>query len=93
MGVLGDIDRHHDTIRRRASQRDRAKGILYQSDDAPIITIWVKSWAEIVEDAQARMRFFQEKLGYTPDRDASLEHLRNTYSKHVGELIAGKDAF
>ena len=27
-----------DTIRRRASQRDRTKGILYQSDDAPIIT-------------------------------------------------------
>ena len=81
-----------DTIRRRASQRDRAKGILYQSDDAPIITIWVKTWAEIVEDAQARMRYFQERLGYTPDRDASLEHLRNTYSKHVGELIAAKDA-
>lgn len=77
-----------DTIRRRASQRDRAKGILYQSDDAPIITIWVKSWAEIIEDAQARMRFFQEKLGYTPDRDTSLEHLRVTYNKHVGELIA-----
>jgi hypothetical protein len=77
-----------DAIRRRASQRDRAKGILYQSDDAPIITIWVKCWAEIVEDAQARMRFFQDRLGYTPDRDASLDHLRVTYNKHVGELLA-----
>lgn len=76
------------TIRRRANQRDRARGILYQSDDAPIITIWVKSWAEIIEDALARMRFFQDGLGYSPDRDSSLEHLRVTYNKHVGELLS-----
>jgi hypothetical protein len=80
-----------DKIRRRASQRGRAKGILYQSDDVPSITVWAKSWAEIIEDAQARMRFFQERLNYTPDRDTSLEHLRQTYNKHVGELIATKD--
>jgi hypothetical protein len=75
------------TIRRRATQRDRARGILYQSDDAPIVTIWVKSWSEILEDAKSRMRFFQERLGYTPDRDSSLLHLRTTYEKHVGELL------
>ena len=79
-----------ETIRRRSNQRDRARGILYQSDDAPIITIWAKSWAEIIEDAQARMRFFQERLGYTPDRDASLQHLRTTYEKHVGELLSSR---
>lgn len=77
-----------ETIRRRASQRGREKGILYQSEDGPTITIWAKSWAEIIEEAMARMRFFQNGLNYTPDRDASLEHLRVTYSKHVGELIS-----
>ena len=82
-----------DTIRRRSTQRDRAKGILYQSDDAPIITIWVKSWAEIIEDALARMRFFQGRLRYTPDRDASLQHLRTTYEKHVGELLSSESEF
>lgn len=79
----------HPSVVRRASQKDRAKGILYQSDDAAI-TVWVKTWSQIIEDAAARMRFFEKQLGYTPDRDASIAHLSSTYAKHVGELFTKK---
>lgn len=37
------------------------------------------------------MRFFEERLGYTPDRDASLAHLKTTYAQHVTELFAKLD--
>lgn len=43
---------------------------------------------QVIDDAAARMRFFEKHLGYTPDRDASLEHLKQTYAEHVGELFA-----
>lgn len=85
--VSTDIDK---SIVRRASQHGRAAGILYQPDDLPI-TVWVKTWSQIIEEAAARMRFFEERLGYTPDRDASLAHLKTTYAKHVGELFAQSD--
>lgn len=73
--------------RKRAHQAGRPNGILYQDEDHNI-TVWVKTWAQVLEEATARMRFFQEKLGYTPDRDASRLHLRTAYAKHVGELFA-----
>lgn len=38
------------------------------------------------------MRFFEERLGYTPDRDASLAHLKTTYAQHVTELFAKLDS-
>jgi hypothetical protein len=82
--VSNEIDR---AVARRASQTNRPNGILFQTDDLPI-TVWVKTWAQVIEEAAARMRFFGERLGYTPDRDASLQHLKETYAQHVGELFA-----
>lgn len=81
----------HPAVIRRANQPGRARGILFQSD-TPSITVWVKTWSQIIEDTAARMRFFERQLGYTPDRDSSLEHLSTTYAKHVGELLADKKA-
>ncbi|MGE0743435.1 MAG: ATP-binding protein [Hyphomonadaceae bacterium] len=75
-------------VRKRAEQANRPPGILYQ-DSSQSVTVWAKTWGQVIEEAKARMRFFQEKLGYTPDRDASREHLRKAYAKHVGALFAG----
>ena len=79
------------SIVRRSSQKNRPVGILYQPDDVPI-TVWVKTWAQVIEEAASRMRFFEERLGYTPDRDASLAHLKTTYAQHVTELFAKLDS-
>lgn len=85
--ISTDIEK---SVVRRATQAGRPAGILYQPEDLPI-TVWVKTWGQIIEEAASRMRFFEERLGYTPDRDASIEHLKTTYAKHVGELFAKVD--
>jgi hypothetical protein len=77
-------------VARRISQRDRAKGILFQDDQQPI-TIWVKTWSEVINDCKARLKFFADKLHYTPDRDSSLAHLRTTYYKYLADLFAIED--
>ena len=82
--VSNEIDK---SVVRRAKQANRPPGVLYQADDLQL-TVWVKTWGQIFEEASARMRFFEERLGYTPDRDASLQHLKDTYAQHVGELFA-----
>jgi hypothetical protein len=70
------------------NQRDRPRSMIHQSDD-PSITIWVKTWSQVINDCRSRLQFFSEKLAYTPDRDASLAHLRSTYSKYLSELFVG----
>ena len=82
--VSTDIDTF---TRKEVTQRDRPRGMLHQSDD-PSITIWVKTWSQIISDCRARLRFFSEKLNYSPDRDSSLEHLRTTYDKYLADLFA-----
>ena len=88
--VFWAVSTDMDTIvNRKVSQKDRARGILYQ-DEEQRITIWVKTWSQIINDCKARLRFFAEKLNYAPDRDSSLAHLRTTYHKYLSELFTAK---
>ena len=81
-----------DTVTaRKVSQKDRANGILFQ-DEEQRVTIWVKTWSQVINDCKARLRFFEEKLRYTPDRDSSLEHLQSTYHKYLADLFTAKSA-
>lgn len=83
--VSSEMDDH---ARRKVNERDRPRGMLHQSDD-PSITIWVKTWSQIISDCRARLRFFSEKLNYAPDRDASIAHLKATYDRYLADLFAG----
>jgi len=84
--ISSDIDK---IVAREVVQKNRAPGILFQ-DAEQRITIWVKTWSQIINDCKARLRFFEEKLKYTPDRDSSLDHLKTTYPKYLAELFSAK---
>lgn len=85
--ISGDIDQ---ITKRKVQQKDRARGILYQ-DDNQRVTIWIKTWSQVISDCKARLQFFAEKLNYTPDRDASLAHLKSTYDKYLADLFVIKN--
>lgn len=84
--VSNDLDAF---ARHEVNQRDRPRGVLFQGDD-PSITIWVKTWSQIINDCRSRLKFFSEKLNYTPDRDDSLAHLKTTYHKYLADLFAAR---
>lgn len=81
--VSSDMDAF---ARREVAQKDRPRGVLFQDDELRI-TIWVKTWAQVIAECRARLNFFAEKLSYQPDRDASLGHLKTTYEKYLGDLF------
>jgi hypothetical protein len=83
--ISSDVDR---IVAREVLQKDRARGILFQ-DEEQRLTIWVKTWSQLINDCKARLRFFGEKLNYVADRDSSLEHLKTTYHKYLADLFAG----
>lgn len=68
---------------REVNQSNRPQGILYQSDDKQI-TIWAKRWSELLHSNRQRLRFFQESLELSADKDASLQYLRDTYTSILG---------
>lgn len=67
---------------KRSSQRDRPKGLIYDDSDLNI-TVWVKTWSEIINDARAKLQFINDKLNYTASSETSKEFLENTYKEFI----------
>lgn len=55
------------------------------------VRIWVKTWADIIEDAEHRLKFVKGLLDYQPDAEEAIQYLRNTHAKYVPEAILSKD--
>ena len=58
---------------------DTPKGVISRSKDGNK-TVWVKTWAEIINANKARLKFIKEKLEYQVDKDNALKHLQETYT-------------
>ncbi|MEP3296769.1 MAG: ATP-binding protein [Pseudoruegeria sp.] len=81
--ISNDLD-NFATMRTRQSGRPR--GQIYQSEDGKV-EIWVKSWAEVIEESKARMRFVQEHLQANVDKESSLKYLAKTYEKYLVGVV------
>ena len=76
----------NDTARRKANQADRPAGLYYE-DKEQKITIWVKTWGQIIEGCEARLKFYREKLEYYADKSSALELLKKNHAKHLPQHL------
>jgi Histidine kinase-, DNA gyrase B-, and HSP90-like ATPase len=67
---------------------DRPKGLLANNRG---VRVWVKTWAEILEASNHRLKFVKDRLGYQPDEKQALEYLRKTHDKYLPPDVAGGD--
>ena len=59
-------------------------GILDQKGN---YSIYVKTWAQVLDENRARLQFFQERLQFQADKGAALEHLQERYAKFLEGVI------
>ena len=69
---------------RRSHQPRLPVGVIHQENN---ITIWVRSWGQIVEDCRRRLRFVQENLNYRSTRDQAIEYLRSTHERYLPDSV------
>ena len=62
----------------------RSDGLIYQGGN---ISIYVKTWGQVLESNRARLQFFQEHLEYQADKGASLKHLQEHYAKFIQGVL------
>lgn len=73
-----------------ANQRNRPKGMV--SDNADLnITVWAKTWAEVINDARARLRFVNEQLAYQADHDSAKAYLNKAHSRFIPNTARYQD--
>jgi hypothetical protein len=81
MAVSNDLD---SFARREANQRGQPPGKVF--DDAELnMTVWARSWADIINDARARLYFINQQLAYEADRDSAKAYLTKTHAKFIPE--------
>ncbi|BCA79055.1 ATP-binding protein [Desulfuromonas sp. AOP6] len=61
-----------------------SSGLIHQKNS---ISIFVKTWAQVINENRARLQFFQEKLEYQADKGASIKHLRDHYEEFIQGVI------
>ena len=47
------------------------------------IAIFVKTWAQVLDENRARMQFFQERLEFQADKGESLKYLQERHAKYL----------
>jgi hypothetical protein len=77
VAVSNDLD---DIAMHEASQRNRPKGLVLEHDN---ITVWVKPWADIINDARAKLNFFSEQLACRADKDSAKKYLQKAHSHFI----------
>ncbi len=79
-----------DYAQRRSRGKDMPSGLIHRDTDKPI-SIWCKSWGEIIQENKARLIFIQEKLNYRVDRGGNLEFVRQRYQDILKNVPEQKD--
>jgi hypothetical protein len=78
-------------VREDVSQANRPEGILYQSKSGDV-TVWVKTWAEVLQECEGRMNFYKKQLEYSATQASGLEHLKATYEKYLPDVLKPKQS-
>jgi hypothetical protein len=76
--------------RRKANQRERPAGLVF--DDAELrVTVWAKTWGQIIQDCKGRLNFFRQKLDYEADRASALSYLKKAHEKFIPTCVKQAD--
>jgi hypothetical protein len=78
-----------------AQMEGQPQGVVYQSKaDARRnynMTVWAKTWSEVIEQCSARLRFFQDRLNYNASQNSGIQFLRDTYPKFIPNFVKDTD--
>jgi len=69
---------------KKSTQSALNTGKIHEADN---VSIWVKTWAQVLEENRTRLQFFQERLEYEADKGASLKHLQEHYAKFLQGVL------
>ncbi len=80
-----------DEARFKTEQSDRPRGMVYQMKNDPSknysITVWAKTWSEVIEQCMGRLKFFQERLNYSASLSTGRKYLQDTYPKFIPTIV------
>jgi hypothetical protein len=80
--VGDDMD---DVVEELVHRRDQPPGLYTEGSN---YRIWVRRWAEILEENRQRLHFYRDHLEYHPQDDLGLEKVLSKHLPHSGGAAA-----
>jgi len=62
----------------------KSDGKIHEAEN---VSIWVKTWGQVLDENRACLQFFQERLEYEADKGASLEFLQERYAQFLQGVL------
>lgn len=63
-----------------AGRIQNESGLIHEKGN---ITIYVKTWAQVLDENRARLQFLQERLAFQADKGESLKYLQERHAKYL----------
>ncbi|RZG43891.1 ATP-binding protein [Acinetobacter wuhouensis] len=70
---------------RKANQRNMPKSVVFQDGELNI-TVLVKSWAEVIANARAKLQFINRHLQYEVTQENSQKYLKEAHEKFIPKI-------
>jgi len=81
--ISNDIDTYAEM---ELSQERYEDGVIYKTTKEIDITIWVKTWSQLIRENKHRLEFIRDRLNYNIDRADALSYLKKTYAEYTQGL-------
>jgi hypothetical protein len=84
--LSNDMDQY---ARHRARQSEKEPGVVYRSDDGRV-TIWAKTWNQVLDEANGRMQFYRDQLNLMVSHEDGVRHLQRVHAAHLPDVLKGQ---
>ena len=84
--VANELDAY---AKQQAQQANRPWGLVFEVKG---IKVWVKTWAQVIEECEHRLKFVKSNLDIQSTREDAVESLRRTYARLLPSTVAGNEA-
>jgi hypothetical protein len=72
-------------------QTGKPRGLVAEYDD-PKVRVWVKTWGQIISEAEGRLTFYKRRLEYKANDVEALRYLRTVNPNYLSEEVKAKIA-
>ncbi|OUY06990.1 ATP-binding protein [Acinetobacter populi] len=83
LAISNELDAYAEE---ESNQRNKPKGLIHDSSQQNI-TVWVKTWSEIIANARAKLQFINQHLQYEVTQESSQKYLKEVHGKYIPKCI------
>ncbi len=82
LAISNELD---DYAEDEANQRNKPKGLIHDSAQHNI-TVWAKTWSEVIANARAKLQFINQHLQYEVTQESSQKYLKEAHEKFIPKI-------